>query len=826
VVVRLSGQDKPDGLPFIRNFEPKEYGLNPQNWEVTSDSSGRIYIANDEGLLIYDGRSWIRFIEELNYSANVVRNINDRIYIAGEEYLGYVSSDSLGRLSFHSIIDNIPDSLWGFGFIEDFEISDSQICFTTEHDIFLLHNGKVQNFYFEQKIREQFYVNGEHFFWVEEKGLVKLDSDGLSNAFQNNSLSDHRIVEMFSLNGKSHVLVNQLGICHIDAQGELKVREIPLNEIFKGATITSALITPTGNLIVCLEDLGIYISTDFETVDLHLNNDLGLQDEAVEGFHLDDFGNLWLATNNGVTSVNLEYPFRVFDERLSLEGMVLDIAEFDDEIYSATRAGVYVMQHEFAKEVLPLQSWALQPFHFVGQNGLLVATNNDISILDRDWNLTTLVECYPWEVAQSSRNKTEFYVGLDPGVLFIKWNGDDWVVSQEITDIPAPINNFSEGERLWIGSRDEWHYSSDFPVWYDDSVSLENVQLYDSSRHPLKAGPVYTQEFKGEQYVGSVEGLFKWESGTYVLMDSLISDFPRKSLVHRLLNDSEKRLWAFLLKPDNSFELGYIKDGSWVSELFNPIAKDIVYDMFFEKNGEVWLGGAGGLFHYVPDSTFDHRKPFNCFLTRVSVLQDSLIHGGFWSDENSVFTNLQPDWAIPSFHYKTNEISFSFASSSYGDEEDVYYSYELEGYDQGWSNWTQQTKKEYTNLPPRNYVFKVKAKNVFETESRISEYRFAIEKPWYETASYYIALSLGLLTLVLITILSNRSGKPTVFSSIIAFVTIITVFEFIIMMIEPIVEQYTDEIPIFNLMMNVLMAASLYPVEQLIRRFLNKRKDD
>jgi len=46
------------GLPFLRNFLPKEYGFHPQNWVITQDSRGIMFIANTAGLLEYDGVTW------------------------------------------------------------------------------------------------------------------------------------------------------------------------------------------------------------------------------------------------------------------------------------------------------------------------------------------------------------------------------------------------------------------------------------------------------------------------------------------------------------------------------------------------------------------------------------------------------------------------------------------------------------------------------------------------------------------------------------------------------------------------------------------------
>jgi hypothetical protein len=126
-------------------------------------------------------------------------------------------------------------------------------------------------------------------------------------------------------------------------------------------------------------------------------------------------------------------------------------------------------------------------------------------------------------------------------------------------------------------------------------------------------------------------------------------------------------------------------------------------------------------------------------------------------------------------------------------------------------------------LPPGDYVFKVRARNVFETESKVSKYRFTVNKPWFQSPWYYVAQTLVLAILVFLTIVLNHSENPSPYSSIIAFVTIITVFEFLIMVIEPYLIQYTGEIPVFNLIMNILLAMSLSPVERLIKRYLARK---
>ena len=47
-----------NGIPFIRNYGPKEYKANSQNWTIVQDNRGIMYFGNSAGILEYDGVNW------------------------------------------------------------------------------------------------------------------------------------------------------------------------------------------------------------------------------------------------------------------------------------------------------------------------------------------------------------------------------------------------------------------------------------------------------------------------------------------------------------------------------------------------------------------------------------------------------------------------------------------------------------------------------------------------------------------------------------------------------------------------------------------------
>ena len=46
------------GIPRIINYSKEAYRAGTQVWDITQDRSGRMYFANDEGLLTFDGHFW------------------------------------------------------------------------------------------------------------------------------------------------------------------------------------------------------------------------------------------------------------------------------------------------------------------------------------------------------------------------------------------------------------------------------------------------------------------------------------------------------------------------------------------------------------------------------------------------------------------------------------------------------------------------------------------------------------------------------------------------------------------------------------------------
>jgi hypothetical protein len=128
---------------------------------------------------------------------------------------------------------------------------------------------------------------------------------------------------------------------------------------------------------------------------------------------------------------------------------------------------------------------------------------------------------------------------------------------------------------------------------------------------------------------------------------------------------------------------------------------------------------------------------------------DSLLFGGYFDQINHPL--IQPETAVPSISSNMNSIHFEYSAPVYAQQSNVQYSYLLNGFNTSWSDWSKKSEKEYTNLPPGQYEFQIKAKNNLGNESSVKIYKFIVLPPWYQTTLAYITyvlLILGVIYLI------------------------------------------------------------------------------
>jgi serine phosphatase RsbU (regulator of sigma subunit) len=109
----------------------------------------------------------------------------------------------------------------------------------------------------------------------------------------------------------------------------------------------------------------------------------------------------------------------------------------------------------------------------------------------------------------------------------------------------------------------------------------------------------------------------------------------------------------------------------------------------------------------------------------------------------------------PSLNFNSNNLKIEFSSTNYYNGDKTQFSFYLDGYMNKWSEWIPDHYVNFINLREGEYTFRVKAKNVYGTESKAAEYQFRILAPWYRTWIAYLLYSVIIIMLIWLIIRLN-----------------------------------------------------------------------
>jgi ligand-binding sensor domain-containing protein/signal transduction histidine kinase/DNA-binding response OmpR family regulator len=238
--------------------------------------------------------------------------------------------------------------------------------------------------------------------------------------------------------------------------------------------------------------------------------------------------------------------------------------------------------------------------------------------------------------------------------------------------------------------------------------------------------------------------------------DETFTSFTTKNglpnnVVYKLLEDDKGRLWFTTNKGLSCFNPGngdiktYTRADGLLGDQFN-------YKSGYKTpGGKLYWGCLNGFIAFDPLSFTE-----NNYIPPVVITNFRLFHKEVEGDEKDA--NPTPLFHSKNeIHLRHNQSSFSidFAALSYMAPEKNKYAYMLEGFEESWTQRTGQNSVTYSNIPPGDYVFRLKGSNSDgkwnETPVNLAIY---IHPPFYKTLWAYTAYTLLLLLFLFWSFLS------------------------------------------------------------------------
>ncbi|MDA3890518.1 MAG: triple tyrosine motif-containing protein [Salinivirgaceae bacterium] len=746
------------GIPFITNYTKNEIGISSQNHSIVQDSRGIIYLANDYGILEFDGSNWT-IIQNATNGSNVKSlaiDNNDRLYAGAQGDFGYLDYHDEYKLIFKSLIDKIPEKYRNFGDVWQTHVTSQGIVFHSWDATYIYSNDTIQVIDFKELSKESFLVRDTVYIQAHN-GLYKLDDGNLSKVPFLDYFSDKEVSFMLP-HGNSDFLIgtkfnglfiaNKFSINPFSIKGIIPLKNFQLNK---------GLLLKNGNFILTTIQNGIlFIDSNGKLLNfLHKYN--GLQSNAASSLFSDKSGNLWLGSN-GVDFIETSSPFSVIHINKDEEHATYASLRFNNKLYVATHHGLYYSEwSELTKsldksatfkrqEGLPDIIWNLQ----IIDDELIISTEIGFyQLLNNKTKLIAKTEG-AWLLQKFSNHKNLYLGGTYTGLVLLKKINNNWFFHSN-------LKGFNESTRVMeqdnLGNIWTSHgYKGTFKLKINNKLdSIEKISFYDIQKGFPSS--IYTGVYKinNELVFTSQYGFYKYDD----IADSMIIHPFYGSKVGtsehvRYLKQNKQKTWYIY-----GDETGYIEkyaDGSYsvASSHFNKLAEYYIpgfENFWFLPNSDGIIGTKQDLIYYNASIKNDYNKAFNSLLRRVECpINNSIIYDDRYEFLCDTVINQNPK-----IEYIYNNIIFRFSASFYENIKNLTFSYYLEGFDKNWSEWGAENHKEYTNLPEGEYTFRLKAKNIYNIESNETTFTLTILPPWYrETWAYiiYALLFIGFIILI------------------------------------------------------------------------------
>ena len=260
---------------------------------------------------------------------------------------------------------------------------------------------------------------------------------------------------------------------------------------------------------------------------------------------------------------------------------------------------------------------------------------------------------------------------------------------------------------------------------------------------------------RGEMWLGTRgAGVFRFDPASGKAQNFSEADGLPNNIVYGLLEDDAGMLWLSTnrglakLDPTNGRIKKYdVTDGLQGNE-FNFAA------FCRTRNGTFYFGGTNGLSVFRPADIRDDPHVPRIVITDFRLYNRS-VRAGQNGDGRTLLTRNISETSGLTLSYKDTMVSFEFAALHYVHPEKNEYAYMLEGFDSGWISAGKRRFATYTNLPPGDYVFRVKGSNcdgVWNEEG--ASLKIRITPAFYSTAWFRGSLLLfgGLLIFLVIRV--------------------------------------------------------------------------
>ena len=711
--------------PYFQNYSLSEYNAGNQNWDVSKAENGKLYVANNNGLLEYDGLKW-DFKELPNKT--IIRSVlahKDLIYTGSYEEFGYWEKNLKGELVYHSLSDSIKSQISSNEEIWQILSLNDAIIFRSFLNIYIFKNEKIVKINPASTVISCDIINNKLYVSTLKEGVFILENDSLIQKINGDLLNDIKVVSLSEMNDALFITTSLNG-CFIYDNNKLIPWKSKINELVKQHQLNHFSKLNNGNLVFGTIKDGVYFTKDNGDIIFHINKENGLINNTVLGLFVDDKETLWLGLDNGIASVDLSSHNYFFNDISGKLGAVYDVKKFKGVIYLASNTGLFYLDEDNTLKFIEgsqSQVWSLNEI-----DGELFCCHNYGTFLVKDKQLIPVCDFTGgWVLKKVPEHNNTYIEGAYTGLLRFKKNKTNWEVKHlGKTTMPIKFLAFEDQNTAWTAHAYKGLYKIKFDKNYDSITSIENY----NNKGVFSDFNVRVYKIKNDICFKTNNGWMKYEP----ILDSII---PFELLNKTFGKDS------YVISEEN------------VDQLVLKNSNDVISFKSL-SNGDKEIS--------IPSKYLKNR--LNVGYENVSMISDSTyalnLNDGFMLIDKSINNKIALDKPqiekieidktfielnqseIIEFPYKKS-ISISLSSAK---SDNHYFEYSISNLDSIHWNKLEREKLELTNLNSGDYTLLFRTSNGLGYKSESISQKIHVLPPWYKSSYGYALYTL--ITLILI----------------------------------------------------------------------------
>jgi len=732
------------GLRETINFQKHQYNAGTQNWQIRQDKMGRMYFANNEGVLSFDGTYWQLYpLPNKTIVWSIEFGKDNCLYAGGQDELGYFSANKSGQLVYTSLRNLLPESDQKFADIWNIVSYGNDVFFRSTTKLFKYSNHAFTVYppttawLFVGMHQQQLLAHDE------KRGLLLYKNGSWERFVDRSALpKDFYITSIIPLDAQTSLLTTKSGLYTLGNNGVLQPFLLTSNHINTAQLFASAVALDAENFIVSTYTNGIYQINSKGSVIDHVSKNEGLQNSNVRSVFTDKNKNIWLGLDNGIDFIPYNNAIKHINPSIFNDGAGYAITAYKQQLYFALSTGIYTLPlqantdisytQNLVSSIANGQSWQLS----VVGNQLLAGREEGFAKIDNN-RLVPIDASTGYWIFQSftQPNKPQLLAaGNYLGVHLFETNAQGtWLSKGAIPQLntSARFLAIDSSNTIWV--------SHPYRGVYRINAQNAQVTLYTQTNGLPSTLNNHVYKVKNKVVVATERGIYEFQKSTnrFVPVPFFKDIFGNRSIRY-LKEDSTGNIWFVQDKSLGVLDVS----GSKPSIIYLPELKGNILSGFENvyplNNNNVFVGGEKGFYHINYSKYKQNMHSLGIYLRGVKAMgkTDSVLFGGYFAQVNNVL--VQTAQHIPEIDHAFNSLHFEYASPVFQHQMNVEYSYCLEGFDKQWSVWSDKTEKDYTNLPAGKYIFKVKARNNLNTESEVATYTLVVQAPWYQTVWAYL----------------------------------------------------------------------------------------